>query len=140
MANRAPFLTMLILLVLAAGAFGWSQVAQAHRGSSAAPLAQLDTAPRVKAYGGLARRGFPVYFAFRVQDDGPVTVRATVRIKSRLARGGTLRRDTPYWETREIWKPKPISRSFPAGLYTFCVLATDGAGHHAKNCVSYRVV
>lgn len=140
MANRAAFQTVLILLVLAAGALGWSQVARAQRGSSTGPLARLDTAPRVKAYGGLARRGFPVYFAFRVQDDGAVTVHATVRLKSRLARSGTLRRNTPNWDTRDIWKPRPISRSFPAGLYTFCVVATDGAGHRAKSCVPYRVV
>jgi hypothetical protein len=140
MANRAPFQTVLILLVLAAGALGSSQVARAQRGPSTGPLARLDTAPRVKAYGGLARRGFRVYFAFRVQDDGPVTIHATVRIKSRLARSGTLKRAAPYWEKREIWKPKPISTSFPAGLYTYCVAVTDIAGHHAKSCVAYRVV
>lgn len=140
MAKRAFFQTVLMLLVLAAGALGWSQVARADRGSSTGPFASLDTAPRLKAYGGLARRGFPVYFAYRLQDDGTVTIRASVRIGSRLARSTTLKRTAPYWERRYLWKPKPISRSFPAGLYTYCVAVTDDAGHRAKSCASYRVV
>jgi hypothetical protein len=140
MANRASFQIVLILLVLAAGALGCSQVARADRGSSTGPSARLDSAPRVKAYGGLARRGFPVYFAFRLQDDGTVTIRASVRMGSRLARSATLTRSAPYWERRYLWKPRPISRSFPAGLYTYCVAVTDDAGHHAKSCVPYRVV
>jgi hypothetical protein len=140
MPNRAAFQTVLIVLVLAAAALGWSQGARGAGSSSAGPSARLDAAPTVLAYGGLARRGFPVYFAFRVQDDGPVTVRATVRLKSRLALSGTLKRNVPNWETRDMWKPKPISKSFPAGRYTFCVVATDGAGNRAQSCVPYRVV
>jgi hypothetical protein len=140
MAKRASFQTVLILLVLVAGALGWSQVARADRGSATGPVAQLDTAPRLKAYGGLARRGFPVYFAYRLEDDGAVTVRASVRIGSRLARSATLKHRAPYWERRYLWKPKPISTSFPAGLYTYCVAVTDDAGHHKKSCASYRVV
>jgi hypothetical protein len=141
MAKRASFQTVVILLALAAGVLGWSQVARADRGSTTGdPLARLDTAPRLKAYGGLARRGFPVYFAYRLQDDGTVTIRASVRIGSRLARSTTLTRSAPYWERRYLWKPKPISRSFPAGVYTYCVAVTDDAGHHAKSCAGYRVV
>jgi hypothetical protein len=136
MTNRAALKTALILLVLAAGALGWSQVARAHRGS----VARADTALTAKAYGGLARRGFPVYFAFRVQGDGTVTVHTTVRLGSRLALSGTLKRNAPYWDRRDLWKPKPIRRSFPAGRYTYCVVATDAAGHRAKSCAPYRVV
>ena len=132
------FQTVLILLILVAGALGWSQVARADRGSSTG--AQLDTAPRLKAYGGLARRGFRVYFAYRLQDDGTVTVRASVRIGRRLARSATLKHTAPYWERRYLWKPKPISTSFPAGVYTYCVDVTDDAGHHKKSCASYAAV
>jgi hypothetical protein len=140
MAKRASFQTLLILLVLVAGALGWSQVARADRGSTTSPSARLDTAPRLKAYGGLARRGFPVYFAYRLQDEGRVTVRTTVRLGRRLARSGTLKHTAPYWERRYLWKPRPISKSFPAGLYTYCVAVTDDAGHHKKSCASYRVI
>ena len=138
MAKRASFQTVLILVVLVAGALGCSQVARADRGSSTG--AQRDTAPRLKVYGGLARRGFRVYFAYRLQDDGTVTVRASVRIGRRLARSATLKHTAPYWERRYLWKPKPISTSFPAGVYTDCVAVTDDAGHHKKSCASYRVV
>lgn len=140
MASRTAFQTLLILFVLAAGALGWSQVAGARQGSATSQFARADTALRVKAYGGLARRGFPVSFAFKVQGDGAVKVRATVRLRSRLALSGTLRRNAPNWENRYLWKPKPIRRSFPAGRYTYCVVATDGALHRAKSCAWYRVV
>jgi hypothetical protein len=140
MPNRASFQTVLIVLVLAAAALGWSQGARGAGSSSAGPTARLDAAPTVQAYSGLARRGFPVYFSFRVQDDGAVTVRATVRLKSRLALSGTLKRNAPTMETRDLWKPGPISKRFPAGRYTFCVVATDDAGNRAQSCVPYRVV
>ena len=140
MTKRAYSQIVLIVLVLAAAALGWSQGARGAGSSSAIPLARLDAAPTVQAYTGLTRRGFPVYFAFRVQDDGPVTVRATVRFKSRLALRGTLNRDAPSWETRDIWKPKPISKALPAGRYTFCDVATDAAGNRARSCVPYRVL
>jgi hypothetical protein len=140
MANRARFNTVLILLVLAAGVLGWSRVALAGQDSLTSPYARADAAPAVMAYGGLARRGFPVYFSFRVQNDGPVTVQATLRLRTRLALSGTIKRDRPYWEKRELWKPRPIRRTFPAGRYTFCVVATDSAGQRAKSCAPYRVV
>jgi hypothetical protein len=140
MANRPPFKTVPILLVLAAAALGGSQLARADRRSASSPLARVDAAPTVKAYPGLARRGFPVYFSFRVQDDGPVTVQATLRLRTRLALSGTIKRDRPIWDTRELWKPRPIRRSFPAGRYSFCLVATDPAGQRAKSCAAYRVV
>jgi len=140
MATRASVKTVFTLLVLAAGALGSSELARADQGPSTNPLARADAAPMVKAYGGLARRGFPVYFSFRVQDDGPVTVQATLRLRTRLALSGTIKRDRPIWDTRQLWKPRPIRRIFRAGRYTFCVVATDSAGQHAKSCVPYRVV
>ncbi len=76
MEKRLAFPTVLILLVVAAGALGRAQGARAHRGSSA----QTNAALTVKAYGGLARRGFPVYLAFRVQAAGAVKVRLTMRL------------------------------------------------------------
>jgi len=53
---------------------------------------------------------------------------------------GTLKRNAPTMETRDLWKPGPISKHFPAGRYTFCVVATDDAGNRAQSCVPYRVV
>jgi hypothetical protein len=63
-----------------------------------------------------------------------------VRIGRRVARSTTLKHTAPYWERRYLWTPKPISTSFPAGLYTYCVAVTDDAGHRAKSCARYRVV
>ncbi len=135
MEKRLAFSTVLILLVVAAGALGRAQGARAHRGSSA----QTNAALTVKAYGGLARRGFPVYLAFRVQAAGAVKVRLTMRLRTHVAVSGTVRRNAPSFDTRQLWKSK-VSRAVPAGRYTFCAVATDVAGHRAKSCVFYRVV
>jgi hypothetical protein len=115
-------------------------VSQARAVRSTALIAQVGAAPQVKAYGGLARRGFRTYLHFRVQGDGAVTVHATVRLKARLALSGTLKRVSPYWDSRDTWTPRPIKTSFPGGLYSFCVVAVDGGGKRAKSCAALRVV
>jgi hypothetical protein len=94
----------------------------------------------VKAYGGLARRGFRMYRHFRAEGEGVVTLRLTVRLKARVALKRTMTRVSPYWDHLDLWTPRPIKTSFPPGLYSFCVVATDSAGRHAKSCDSLRVV
>ena len=140
MTNSPALRTLLILLVALAGALGWSEVSQAQAVPSSTPFARADAAPRVKAYGGLARRGFRIYLHFRAQDDGAVTVHATVRLKGRLALSGKMKRVSPYWDHRDTWTPRPIKTSFPAGLYSFCVVAVDSGGRRAKSCAQLRVV
>jgi hypothetical protein len=135
--HRAAFPFLLILLCLIAVALGCAHVARTQRSSA---NAQDASALTVKAYGGLARRGFRVYLSFRVQAPGAVTVRLTMRLKTHVAASGTVKRVAPSFETRQVWRSKPIGRAVPAGRYTFCAVASDGAGHHAKNCAAYRVV
>jgi hypothetical protein len=97
--------------------------------------------PRVKAYAGSARRGSTAAFRFRVHDNRHVSVTATVRWRGRLALSGRMRRvAAPRWSYRATWwSTKPISRSWPAGTYSFCVAAVDGAGNRSKSCAPYRI-
>ena len=127
----------ILLLMFAVGAaLGSAQAGPAH--CNAAGMS-ADAVVTVKAYGGLARRGFPVYLSFRVQAPAAVSVHLTMRLKTHVATSGTVKRVSPIFDTRQVWSSK-IRRSVPAGRYTFCAVASDGAGHHAKNCVFYRVV
>jgi hypothetical protein len=128
--------SILLLLLAVAATLGSTQAAPAQ-GNAAGMNA--DAVVTVKAYGGLARRGFPVYVSFRVQAPAAVSVHLTMRLKTHVATSGTVKRVAPIFDTRQVWSSK-IRRSVPAGRYTFCAVASDGAGHHAKNCVFYRVV
>jgi hypothetical protein len=140
MVNRRTFKTLATLLALAAGALGWSQTARAHRSASTSTPARLHTALRVKPqHDGLFKRGVRKDYGFQVQGDGVVTIHATVRLKSRIALSGTLKRNNPRWYT-DFWKPKAIRKSFPAGRYTYCLVATDGAGHRARSCSRVTVL
>jgi hypothetical protein len=94
---------------------------------------------QVKAYGGLARRGWPVYLSFRVAAQGTVSVKITMRLRKSIAVSGTLKRVAPVFDTRQVWHTK-VRRNVPAGRYTYCAVAKDAAGHTAKSCASYRVV
>jgi hypothetical protein len=97
--------------------------------------------PRVKAYAGSARRGSPAAFHFRVHDNRYVSVRATVRWHGQLALSGRMDRvAAPRWNYRQTWWSQgAIRRSWPTGLYTFCIVAVDGAGNRAKSCAPYRI-
>jgi hypothetical protein len=131
----STILSLLLLCVIAA-ALGSAHAARTRPTSSAAKAVAALT---VKAYGGLARRGFPVYLSFRVQAPGAVTVRLTMRLKTHVAVSGAAKRVAPLFDTRQVWRSK-VRRAIPAGRYTFCAAASDAAGHHAKSCVFYRVV
>jgi Thrombospondin type 3 repeat len=98
--------------------------------------------PRVKAYPGSARRGSPAAFRFRVHDNRYVSVRATVRWRGQLALSGRMDKiAAPRWSYRATWwSSKPISRSWPAGAYTFCIAAVDGAGNRSESCAPYRIL
>jgi Thrombospondin type 3 repeat len=97
--------------------------------------------PRVKAYSGSARRGSPAAFRFRVHDNRYVTIRATVRWRGQLALSGRMNKvAAPRWSYRATWwSRKPISSSWPVGVYQFCVVAVDGAGNRSKSCAPYRI-
>lgn len=96
--------------------------------------------PRVKAYAGSAGRGATAAFHFRVHDNRYVSIRATVRYRGQLALSGRMERVAAHWGTRATWwSQKPISRSWPAGTYTFCIVAVDGAGNRARSCAPYRI-
>jgi hypothetical protein len=139
--TSAPALRLLLVLVVVlAGALGWSSGDHAQASPSPASSQSADAAPRAKAYAGLARRGFRIYLHFRAQGEGPVTVNATLRVNGRLALSGTLRRVAPYWDNLDRWTPRPIKTSFPAGVYSFCVVAVDSGGKRAKSCALLRVV
>lgn len=99
------------------------------------------TRPRVQAYAGSARRGSTARFQFRVHDNRYVSIRATVRYRGYLALSGRMDRvAAPSWSDRASWwSQKPISRTWPVGLYTFCIVAVDGAGNRAKDCAPYRI-
>jgi Thrombospondin type 3 repeat len=97
--------------------------------------------PRVKAYPGSARRGSQAAFRFRVHDNRYVDIRATVRWHGQLALSGRMAKvAAPRWSYRATWwSTKPISRSWPAGAYTFCIVAVDGAGNRSRSCAPYRI-
>jgi hypothetical protein len=97
--------------------------------------------PRVQAYAGSARRGAAARFHFRVHDNRYVSIRATVRYRGYLALSGRMDRvPAPRWSHRRTWwTEKPVQRSWPAGLYTFCIVAVDGAGNRARSCAPYRI-
>jgi hypothetical protein len=132
MTNKFLLRAMLVSLVALASGLGWSGAGEAR------PLAAA--APRVEVYGGLARRGFPRQYHFRVEAEGPVTLRATLRVRGRTALSGTMRRVSPRWDYRDAWKPRAISRALPGQTYyTFCIVATS-AGGNAKHCARVTVV
>lgn len=94
---------------------------------------------KVKAYGGLARRAFPVYLSFRVQGAGPVSVKLTMRLRSKVAVSSGAKLVDPVYSTRQVRRAM-VRRNVPAGRYTYCAVATDRAGHRTKGCAYYRVV
>ena len=140
MTKSVTLRTTLILVGALACALGGAKATQAKAVPLSTQPARADAALRVKAYGGLTRRGFRMYRHFRAQGEGVVTLRLTVRLKARVALKRTLTRVSPSWDNVELWTTKPIRTSFPAGLYSYCVVAVDSGGRHAKSCDSLRVL
>jgi hypothetical protein len=133
MKNRSVFAALTTLAVVAAAALGAADAGRAQRTASHAGVL------RVKAYGGLARRGFPVYLSFRVAAPASVSVKLTMRLRTSIAVSGKVKRVAPVFDTRQVWHSR-VRQGIPAGRYTFCAVAKDAAGHSAKSCASYRVV
>jgi hypothetical protein len=129
MRNRSVFAVLTALLIAAAAA----PSVEAGRAQRSAGVL------RVKAYGGLARRGFPVYLSFRVAAPSSVSVKLTMRLRKSIAVSGKVKRVAPVFDTRQVWHSR-VRTGIPAGRYTFCAVAKDGAGHTARSCASYRVV
>jgi hypothetical protein len=94
---------------------------------------------KVRAYGGLARRAFPVYLSFRVQGAGAVSVKLTMRLKSSVAVSSGAKLVDPVYSTRQTRRAM-VRKNVPAGRYLYCAVATDRAGHRTKSCAYYRVV
>jgi hypothetical protein len=132
--NRAAS-SSLLLLTVAAVFLGPAHVSRAQPGSSSTASGAL----KVRAYGGLARRAFPVYLSFRVQGAGAVSVKLTMRLRSSVAVSSGAKLVDPVYSTRQVRRAM-VRRNVPAGRYTYCAVATDRAGHRAKSCAYYRVV
>jgi hypothetical protein len=99
------------------------------------------TKPRVKAYSGAAQRGGSALFKFRAHDNRLVTMRLVVRWQGRVVLDGMMPQMSASWRSGVAtwWSEQPISRSWPAGTYTYCAIATDTAGNRASHCVPYRI-
>ena len=98
--------------------------------------------PRVRAYYGQVRRGERAEFVWRALDNRPVTVRLALVRDGRTALARVLpRMPARSWTgaPSRAWSTKPLSPSFPRGVYRFCVTAHDGAGHSASSCAPYYV-
>ena len=136
MLNRLAIRALFVVLLAFAAAIGSGTAARAET-----PLIPNAGAVKVQVWGGLGARGVRRPFYFRVQGDGPVTMKATLRVKGRLALSGTMKRVSPSWDYRDTWKPKAVSKAFPGQTYyTYCIVATDSRGNEAKNCARYTFV
>jgi hypothetical protein len=110
-------------------------------GSFKVKLAPDLAKPRVRAYGGSARRGTTAHFLARVADD-----RGAVRFRVTLEWHGlpVLARSFPFVESvwsapLDFWSARPLPRRMRPGGYQFCIKAWDRAGNHARSCALYRI-
>jgi hypothetical protein len=110
-------------------------------GSFKVVLARDTTKPRVRAYGGSARRGTTAHFRARVSDDrGPVRYRATLEWRGLPV----LARSFPFlhavWSAPlDFWSARPLPRRMRPGRYQFCLTAWDQTGNRARSCAVYRI-
>lgn len=139
--NHLAARALFVLLLVSAAVVASAGVTPAQAAVSPDLSARSTAAPKVVAYGGMTRRGFRHPFHFRVQGEGPVTVRLTVTRKGRLAISATMKRVNPILEYHDTWLTPPIAKSFPGLVYySFCVAATDNTGRRAKHCDKVMVV
>jgi hypothetical protein len=110
-------------------------------GSFTVKLAPDLVKPRVRAYGGSARRGTRAHFMARVQDErGPVRYRASLEWRGIPV----LARSFPFlhsvWTAElNFWSAQPLPRRMRPGRYQFCLTAWDKAGNRARSCALYRI-
>jgi hypothetical protein len=110
-------------------------------GSFRVMLARDLAKPRVKAYGGSARRGTTAHFMARVSDNrGPVRYRATLEWRGLPV----LARSFPFlhavWTAPlDFYSARPLPRRMRPGRYQFCLTAWDQTGNRARSCAVYRI-
>ena len=97
--------------------------------------------PRVRAYGGSARRGTVAHFMARAADNrGPVRLRATLEWRGLTVLGSSFPFSNTVWSAPLTFYSKgPLPRRMPAGRYQFCITAWDQAANRARSCALYRI-
>ena len=110
-------------------------------GSFRVVLAPDLVKPRVKAYGGSARRGTVAHFMARAADDrGHVRLRATLEWRGLTVLGSSFPFSNTVWSAPLTFYSKgPLPRRMPAGRYQFCITAWDQAANRARSCALYRI-
>jgi len=110
-------------------------------GSFRVVLAPDLVKPRVRAYGGSARRGTVAHFKARAADDrGPVRYRATLEWRGLTVFGSSFPFANTIWSAPlSFYTKRPLPRRMPAGRYQFCITAWDQAANRARSCALYRV-
>ena len=110
-------------------------------GSFRVMLAPDLVKPRVRAYGGSARRGTTAHFMARVEDDrGPVRYRASLEWHGIPILARSFPFLTTVWTAPlDFWSARPLPRRMRRGRYQFCITAWDKAGNRARNCALYRI-
>ena len=110
-------------------------------GSFRVVLAPDLVKPRVRAYGGSARRGAVAHFMARAADDrGPVRYRATLEWRGLTVLGKSFPFANTVWSAPlTFYSRGPLPRRMPAGRYQFCITAWDQAANRARSCALYRI-
>ena len=110
-------------------------------GSFRVMLAPDLVKPRVRAYGGSARRGTTAHFTGRVADDrGAVRYRATLEWRGLVVMARSFPFLNAVWEAPlEFRSARPLPRRMRPGRYQFCLTAWDTTGNRARSCGLYRI-
>jgi hypothetical protein len=118
-------------------------------GSTSAPgsfkvgLLRDTVKPRVRAMSKTIVRGQIAMFVARMSDDrGDLRFRATLSYHGRTVITGAYPTFTRMgWARPFVFESdKPLSRSEPAGTYTFCVQVWDRGGNTARDCAPTHVI
>jgi hypothetical protein len=110
-------------------------------GSFKVLLARDLVKPRVRAYGGSARRGTTAHFMARVADDrGPVRFRASLEWRGQPVMARSFPLLHAVWTAPlDFWSARPLPRRMRPGRYQFCLTAWDQTGNRARSCAVYRI-
>jgi hypothetical protein len=110
-------------------------------GSFKVRLLRDTVRPRVRALTTTIFRGRIALFAARMADDrGELRFRATLSRGGRTVVAGSYPFTAMGWDRPFVFESeKPISRSLPAGKYSFCVQVWDHSGNTARHCAVSNV-
>jgi hypothetical protein len=110
-------------------------------GSFTVKLAPDLVKPRVRAYGGSARRGTTARFMAQVADDrGLVKFRVTLEWRGIPVLARTFPFLQGVWGAPlDFWSARPLPRRMRPGRYQFCVTAWDQSANKARSCALYRI-